>query len=857
MAIPVRCAQCGRQYAVPVELAGQSGACRCGAELPIPAHAGDATSGAMAADEHPAPESVARRWAAPEWLAGRDWVWGVVATLRQHGWPSAPWLWREDAMADPQCLGDGAEPKVGDPLAEGRAEPIPLVEWEAVAGAGRSRLSACRLWRGLLLGACDGTEEPSNRGKTAAALLWGVLLALTCAVVYRLQPAAGTWADTIATPEVGGALLLLLTVTGFVGGRAALGARQWARSAPWVSVPALAGLLSGGVVALLCWDPGPAWLASLVVFPLLLAGTAGTVALAASQVRRPAVALGLLAGLLAALAVASGLICTLAPSALLHGAGATVRPHGPAIGLVWRLAASRSSAGHDVLGGLLEHEDRATAAQAADWLGKSAYPQAIALLVASARQGERATNMAAVQALGKIASLDAFAALQSVLWSHRGADPVALFEAIWKEMDALAPRLIPQALRDLHSSVPATRRTAMAVLEHGAEPAHLPIAIAGLRDPDAEVRGFATRALQRLKDRRAVPALIAAAADADRGVRYGAIDALAATADPRAVAVLVAATHSPSCWSARRALARIPDPRSARAMIEWMAEEWSKRPNLGAEALRRMPTQAREPLIAAATHPDYRIRRGAIAVLRELYPTDPQARDAAQKGAVIFDAATLEAMVEERREAGKPRADLALRAIRQGGSVPLRVSAEKLLAHLSLDAEREILLGARNDPDARVRAAAIAGLTNPYLRGRTHEAMAEALTDKSPLVRRAALAGVEHRRNADHIDNIVEVFHSDPDAEVRLAAAERLEEWGPSKEDRGEFCQVLLHDPDGRVRSAAARLLGRYHYADAPRAVQALIVALEDPVPAVRQAAREALTNCPDPAAREALGRVR
>jgi HEAT repeat protein len=726
----------------------------------------------------------------------------------------------------------GRELQSNEPL------PVPLAQWEAkpasVASGAQSRIG-----QALLLGAWRGDGIPSGNGMRLAGLVWGLLLAALCLGVYHLQPFDREWGGMLEDSPVGKALMALVVLLGFLVGNVTLQARQRRALSPAVSRTVLLALLVGGLLAQWSWRASSVWVVALIMTPLVAAIGAYV---AASLVERGRGAVGVILGTLLGLGMLVTVMAAILPPQVSGTVFMAVNPQGP-LATVARLIPG---------GGLTELPRLMTDLRSRDWkvardaavaIAKLDDPRTIEpLRQAILDEASGPAPMFAVYALGKLTDPRAKEVLEDL-----AKDPRLMWLPEVREVRiAAAQRQLSEALADVRSADVEKRTAAMAVLELAATKEHLPVILQALKDPDARVRVAAARTLERLDDPRALQLLIVAARDSDRSVRNVSISALADLEDPRAIPVLLEAAQNEAEHDRQRAalfgLAKLPDPRSARAMIQWQADQEGTSPQASREALIEMKTQARVPLIEAATSNEYLIRRNSIALLRELYPGDAQAKAAIARGEKIFDATALEGQFKERGPGPSAKADLILRAARSDNPAVQAVAREKT-DDLFGETNEQILMEGRKDPDPRVRAMAIWALGGQSFGGREAEhAVQEALKDKSQLVRRAAIERAEHTFGQGVVDIVVQHMHHDPDVQVRLLATKRFEEHVPSAQDQPLIYDTLLHDKDPRVRAAVPHIIER-RCRDYAKAYDVLSKAKQDPDPTVRQAAQRAMAR--------------
>jgi HEAT repeat protein len=124
-----------------------------------------------------------------------------------------------------------------------------------------------------------------------------------------------------------------------------------------------------------------------------------------------------------------------------------------------------------------------------------------------------------------------------------------------------------------------------------------------------------------------------------------------------------------------------------------------------------------------------------------------------------------------------------------------------------------------------------------------------ALQNDDPRVREAAVEALAALGGRDAVIPVAELM-SDPNWEVRLAAASTLARIGPSATD---LMATAMREGNRNVRAGMANLLGKLQ---ASEAVDALVQALEDPGRLVRANAAEALGRTGDPHAVNPLIRV-
>ena len=691
-----------------------------------------------------------------------------------------------------------------EPRAGAAPKPIALGQWEVrTPGAGALAFPR-RAVEGLLAGVWSASGESSRAGTRVAAVLWGVLLVFGWWLVFNRQPFDKDWGLLFTVTPVGKGIALLLVVIGFAVGSAVLQARRTSGYALWVSLAALEGLVTGEMLAQANWRFGPVWFVAMVLTPLF---GAGLLYLAAVAVTRPDnTNLARLAGAVLVMA-ALGVGCWFAPSAISGPLLVACRPGSPVHALSGRILDPTASTSVARLIALLESPDLQTATQAATRLGELADRDAIDPLHSAALAQDRGLAEAAVMALAHIPDIKALDAIMSTRFERNFNGRAALEPALALS----APRFADRAISDLGSSDVNVRGRAMMVLYYTAGPRDLDIVAGALSDPDARTRSTAVRCLGRIGGSRAVEPLIAASHDPDGMIRGDALSALAKIGDPRALQVLAVAVERSGrggiATALIPALSRMPSLRAAQALLRYAADVGTDDGAGVAAALGSMKPEAHGPLIAGAVGSDYKLRRVAIPLIRQLYPGDHLALAAADRGEAIFDASTFSTQLEEARDSDRPRAEVLLHAYRVGTPTMIAVADDALREPLGRGDE-EVYESALHDSNDRVRLAAVKGLGDQWSHGNTEKQMLEAMRDSSPAIRKAALEGLGPQGWIDEKDRpIVHVLLlHDADPAIRALAAKALEHLSNSKTDRDVLTRALS-DPNPAVQQAARAAL--------------------------------------------------
>jgi len=201
--------------------------------------------------------------------------------------------------------------------------------------------------------------------------------------------------------------------------------------------------------------------------------------------------------------------------------------------------------------------------------------------------------------------------------------------------------------------------------------------------------------------------------------------------------------------------------------------------------------------------------------------------DEAPFGGFQHDAAAVRAAV-----AGVASADRSVR----------RVSAE-ILGHLDAPDATEALVRALRDRDPPVRVTALRGLVRAGATGALLEVTGR-LRDPEPIVRREALSALRGlAAYGAGVAREAKALLDDEDASVRAAAAAIVLGIGADPEAE-RLLDEMARDVDGNVRAAAVSAAANARH---PGAAALVVVALGDPLVAVRETAAHALGSF-DPA---------
>jgi HEAT repeat protein len=166
------------------------------------------------------------------------------------------------------------------------------------------------------------------------------------------------------------------------------------------------------------------------------------------------------------------------------------------------------------------------------------------------------------------------------------------------------------------------------------------------------------------------------------------------------------------------------------------------------------------------------------------------------------------------------------------------VRREAVLGLVSLDALDALSAGASDaDPVVRIAVAkAVAAIGDP----RGVQTLVELADDPEPLVRAAALAGIEQTGCDEHATTLAIAGLCDDAWQVRAGAAAALS--AADADDAVGPLSLASHDVNLDVRKAAVRALAE-HFAYRPDVRDVLAAAHEDPDADVRAYARMGITE--------------
>jgi HEAT repeat protein len=216
------------------------------------------------------------------------------------------------------------------------------------------------------------------------------------------------------------------------------------------------------------------------------------------------------------------------------------------------------------------------------------------------------------------------------------------------------------------------------------------------------------------------------------------------------------------------------------------------------------------------------------------------------------DARVTQSAVAAIQSLGSPETErLALEAARSG-ELRVRRAGLRIIAYFGYLSAIDVLIEAMDDPDERIRDAAIFGL--PFIEDpRATDALLRAASHASPRTRAAAMRAIGQATKQPRTITSLRTGLHDADAWVRYFACQALSRL--KDEGSAEMIATLFADPAGQVRVAVVEALAQLRGAHALEALHRAAVGAD---PDVQRAALLGLGHVKDPASlpvlRQALG---
>ncbi len=477
--------------------------------------------------------------------------------------------------------------------------------------------------------------------------------------------------------------------------------------------------------------------------------------------------------------------------------------------------------------------DPAVKLNAAKSLGLLKDKRAVEALIILSASKDGDLRVAAVESLGSIADHSASDALFAAARDERADVRDAALKALAR-IGVSADRLTA----DLASNKWQVRVAAASMLGRLGDSGSVPALIGALRDEDSRVRIETARSLGRFGDGRAVSGLIGLLEDANSEVRVEATLALGQLKDSRvlpALARLLNERDMRVSFAAAESLARLEDARALGLLIDQLkSPDWRVR-SRSTQVLARVVTD--RPL-------DQTIKPLASC----LADKDPVVRYYASEALIAMADRSVPAVIEflkspresERQRAarvlwriGAPAVEPLIAVVHDSGMASeTRASAAHALGVIADKRATKPLLALLRDERYFVRQQAAWAL------GQMGESavvnVVEMARSSAPATREAAIEALGNIRSSGSIDALIAAL-SDQNQNVRAAAVKALGETGDRR--AVSYLVSILRDDSTSLRSQASTALARLGKVALP----ALVAALDDSKPAVRQFAAEAL----------------
>ncbi|RYZ03077.1 MAG: HEAT repeat domain-containing protein [Myxococcales bacterium] len=377
--------------------------------------------------------------------------------------------------------------------------------------------------------------------------------------------------------------------------------------------------------------------------------------------------------------------------------------------------------------------------------------------------------------------------------------------------------------------------------------AAVPALVQCLADPDSHVRVLACDALAKTGEPSCADALFVLLGDADIAVSQAATGALQALGTKRVEDLALEGAVS-ALKGRRQAALRILGHLGSQRGLPVLLEAAQQEDERGREiALLGLATiggeEATRALLLASVHESPRTRAAAVRGLGHLEPS-AQASQRLRERTTDADAWVRYYACQALGNAGDASASDTLLTLAEDPAGQVRVAAVDALAKLRTPEALEALGRAALHSDLELRRAALAGIgvtkTPAFL-----PILLSASRAADTATRLVAVSGLASFGDAQALERVCEVAHTDAEPSVKNAAIELL---GESASPQATVALIALLGSES-CRARAVQALSRHTEARAPH----LAAALEDASPDVAEALVTVLTSLPASAAEPLL----
>lgn len=379
-------------------------------------------------------------------------------------------------------------------------------------------------------------------------------------------------------------------------------------------------------------------------------------------------------------------------------------------------------------------------------------------------------------------------------------------------------------LAALRSPEPEPNARLLALRGLAADATSLPALLAATSDPSPDIARVALRRIAELGNGAAAAELRARMLDVDPGLTADFAATLASLGDSEAGAAALQVLREGAPHrriAAATALTTLAVPAQAPALRAALADPLAAVRSRALTTLARVGSSQDAPACAALLgDADPAVRTAAVEAVARLDPHPgaaleglvadgaPRVRQALAKRLGLLGEASAELLLADRHRAVRETAI----AASQPGQTPtlvgllaadpvveVRMAAARRLAELGVAAGRRALVEALTDKSAMVRSAALASLREALGHDGAVACLLEALPGAAARLREGIVYALSHL-DAVEAEEVLAELAGDPDRDVRLAVVHCAEHLFGG---RWEGLAELLDDPDEAVANAA------------------------------------------------------